>query len=284
MRAPLIAAALVLLTGCGQAAVVDDAPSVGDAYDGPLDLPVSHADSAGVLERSGSAGRALECSGRPANGGGADYDSGLASVQDDPAAAVEDWMDEEGGWFGGLPQEGYRREREDDGRVLYSLDVDGHTKAAVVVSDSRHDYNDHTGWGVEAWAVCDPSELPAELTDAMGIQVWEDGSGRRVPTTTVTSFPGAEHCDWQDITFLRLGAGAHAAQFVSDDGGELGDLLQGRYDGSAALPDDASDTGFRHDGRELWLADDESAAYLVSLADPDDVQRWPLAREPILCM
>lgn len=282
MRALLAVASLLLVAGCGEATVVVDAPPASTPYAGRLDLPVSYRDSASVMKRSGSSGLALECTGRPSNGGGADYDSGLSTVQSDPAGAVADWMHEEGSWFSGVPDSGYRLERRDDGRVLYSFDVDGRTRAAVIVSDSVHDWNGDTGWGVESWAVCDPAELPAEMTEEMGIVVWEDAAGNRVPTSRVTSYAGPEHCDWQDITFLNLG-GPRGTQFLRDVDGELSGQTFGRFDGSVALPDDATDTGWHHDGRELWLADDERAAYLVSLDDPSDVERWPAAKEPVGC-
>lgn len=46
-----------------------------------MSLPADYADKATVLERSGAAGRALECDGMPYSGGGGDYvDGGLESV------------------------------------------------------------------------------------------------------------------------------------------------------------------------------------------------------------
>ncbi len=244
---------------------------------------MSYDDDAPVLERSGAAGQALECSGTPGNGGGADYDSGLASTQSSAQKAVANWFDEEGGWFYGLPLHGYVVERaNDDGWTLLSYDVDGATKAAIVVSDAIHDYRDETGWGVHAWAACDPAEFTPATTDELGLQIWEDADGHRVAQSTLSSYQGAEHCDWQDITFLRLGSGAQERQFVSDDRGEFESLLT-TYDGSARLPGDAVDTGFQRAGRHLWLAADESAAYLVALADASDVQRWPRASQPIGC-
>lgn len=53
--------------------------------------------------------------------------------------------------------------------------------------------------------------------------------------------------------------------------------------GLAALPKTATDTGYHRDGRELWLSAKHEAAYLVSLSDPDDVERWPAAKQEIYC-
>ncbi len=84
-------------------------------------------------------------------------------------------------------------------------------------------------------------------------------------TATVLSFQGAEHCDWQDITFLRLGFDRDH-QYVRDVDREFGDLLAGTYDDRASLPPDARDLGYTRDGRELWLVEG-SAAYLVRVDD-----------------
>jgi len=65
--------------------------------------------------------------------------------------------------------------------------------------------------------------------------------------------------------------------------GELTDLLRTTYDGDANLPKGATDTGFRRDGRELWVGPRRVAAYLVSGEDPQDVERWPAAKKSIAC-
>lgn len=275
MRHLVLTAALLLAAGCGSSAVVD-APAADRPYDGPLDLAPS-ADNPDVMRRSGSAGLALECDGTPANGGGSD----VTVVRDAPDDAVDAWMDDVGRDFGGLPSHDYRLELQDNGRILYSYDAQGETKAAVIVADSIRD-GDDTGWGVESWAMCDPAELPDQLTDEMGIEIWEDGSGNRVPTGRISSGPGAEHCDWQDVRFMTLDSDTDRRQFVRDVHGEFGTLTT-TYDGSAALPPDATDTDLHRDGLHLWLAADGSAAYLVSESDPGDVERWPNAPEPIYC-
>lgn len=283
MRHAVVAvSAAVLLAGCGSTTVVAQGDPVASPYEGPMSLPVDHADKASVMERSGAAGRALECDGAPYNGGGADYDSGLASVQGNPAEALENFLEKEGLGIQ-LPVEGYRVERQDGGRVLFSYDVSERTKIAFIVADSVRDYSHDQGWGVESWAQCDPAELPATVTEALGIQVWQDESGARVPVTDIRSFQGAEHCDWQDITFLEVGPEQQADEYVRDTHGEFADLLHTAYDASAILPDDATDTGYHRDGRQLWLSARHDAAFLVSLANPDDVERWPSAKPPIYC-
>ena len=72
-------------------------------------------------------------------------------------------------------------------------------------------------------------------------------------------------------------------QFVLDPSGELDDRLRTTYDAHARLPFDAVDTGWRRGGLALWLQTGGEAAYLVNLADPADVQRWPRAKDAITC-
>jgi hypothetical protein len=267
VRSLLLAVAVTfVLSGCGSSSVVVQGNPVPSPYDGPMDLPIDHRDQAAVVERSGSAGRALECDGDPYDGGGADYDSGLASVQDSAEGALDNLFDEDP--VGRLPEDGYRIERADSGQVA---------------SDDVRDHNGDEGWGVEAWAACDPAELPAKVTDDLGIEVWRDASGRRAPVSEIESYRGAEHCGWQDITFLLLRSRDHTREYIRDPRGELTDFLHTAYDGSATLPAGATNTGLHRDQRELWLSDTGDAAYLVSRQDAEHVERWPASKEPIRC-
>jgi hypothetical protein len=271
----LTALALVL-AACGGQSVAVDSP-VEHPYDGPMVVDRS-PDGPPAARKAGAAGLALECEGPVYDGGAGDYaDSGLESVQDDPQSALRNWMSEE--FVSSLPQDGFVVERVDGDRALLSYDVDDRTKVAVIAADGIRDWNDDEGWGVESWGQCDPAELPASVTDALGITVWSDGDGERVPVDTLTSYAGPEHCDWQDITFLIFAG----STYLRDSGGELADFLQGEFDADATLPADATDTGFRNAGRELWLERDRSAAYLVAVGDRDDVERWPAERQPIGC-
>lgn len=278
MRHTMIAVlAVAALTACGNQPLVMGGSPGGVPYAGPMSVPIDHADEAGVLKRSGAAGLALECDGEPYQGGAGDYDSGLESVQDSAEAAVKNLFKEEG-LSSTLPDEGYRVERKDGGRVLFSYDVTKRTRIAFIASDSIEDYKHHTGWGVEAWAQCDPAEFPETVTKALGIDIWHDALGARVPVSRVQSFKGAAHCDWQDITFLLY----EKVEYVRDPRGTFNDILASAYDDSATLPADAIDTKLEHDGRRLWIGPD-LAAYLVNLDDSADVQRWPAAERPIGC-
>ncbi len=237
---------------------------------------------AGPLE-AGAAVGALECDGKtPYRRGNGVYDDGLARVQASAEAALDNYMSESGLSFS-TPPDGYSVEREQAGRMLFSYDVDGRTKVAILAADGVRDWNGDEGWGVRSWAQCDPSEFPPDVSDDLDIGVWEDESGRRVPVTRVQSFQGAEHCSWTAITFLLVGREERADWYVRDTGGEFSALLRTTFAGDATLPEGATDTGLRRDGRQLWIGPDEEAAYLVSLGDAQDVERWPAAKEPIRC-
>ena len=263
-----VALAGVLLAACGSR-VVDRSRSATPPYDGAL----------GAAAAVG----ALECEGKaPYDDGLGVYDDGLAKVQGSAEEALDNYMSESGLSFS-TPSEAYAVERDQDGRVLFSYDVDGRTKVAIFVANDVRDWNREEGWGVRAWAQCDPSEFPSDVTDHLNIGVWQDDSGQRVPITRIQSFQGAEHCSWEHITFLLLGPERKADWYVKDTSGELHELLHTTFSNDAKLPADATDTGFRRDGRQLWVGRAEHAAYLVSLDARDDVQRWPQAKRRIGC-
>jgi hypothetical protein len=261
--------AAVLVAGCGSV-VVDRGRSATPPYDGPLD--------------AGAAVGALECDGKtPYRRGEGVYDDGLAKVQDRAEEALDDYMRESGLSFF-APSAGYAVEREQDGRVLFSYDVDGRTKVSTFATDGVRDWRGKEGWGVRAWAQCDPSEFPADVTNDLNIGVWEDESGRRVPVTRIQSFQGAEHCSWTDITFLLVGPEKTADWYVRDtSGGDFSGLLRATFANVDRPPEGATDTGLRRDGRQLWIGPDKEAAYLVSIDDAQDVERWPAAKQRIGC-
>ena len=269
----VISLAAVLVAGCGSADVAPTVVERGSPSTPPYNGPVG--DRAAVA--------ALECDGMtPYERGDGIYDDGLATVQESADAALDDYMREAGLGLS-TPSEGYAIEREQAGRVLFSYDVDGRTKVALFVAHGVQDWSGDRGWGVRAWAQCDPSELPSDVTDDLNIGVWEDGSGQRVPVTRIQSFQGAEHCAWEDITFLVVGPDDPADWYVSDSPADFSGLLHTTFTNHASLPEGATDTGLRRDGRRLWIGPEKDAAYLVSLDDAHDVERWPAAKQPIRC-
>lgn len=250
----LVPLLLTLLSGCGE-----------DVHSTALGTPAAVP---------GEARNGLQCDAEVYRDGAGDYtDSGLETVEDDPAAAVRALVDQ--GYVGDLPLDGYSVVRREDDRALVTFDVDGRAKVALVVESGVTDWNGNEGWGVTSWAQCDPAELPEEVTEALGIGVWSDEQGERVPVSKVRSFDGPEHCDWQDIVFLHVGPEKDSQQYLRDTHGELADLERMPYAEDVRLPADAVDSGWRRDGRELWLVQDRSAAYLVAVGDRRDVERWP---------
>jgi hypothetical protein len=121
-------------------------------------------------------------------------------------------------------------------------------------------------------------------------QPWKDGSGNEVPENVVTTYRGAEHCDWQSKVFLVLGRplgspppdASRARMYVRDAEGELDDHLLGRFREDARLPPDARYTGYHRDGVELWTSPSErgDGVYIV---DRGRIERWPRARSHIAC-
>jgi hypothetical protein len=266
-----------LLAGCGAGTSVTS--TVAAPYDGPLDLPHDYSDTAGVIARSGSAGAALECEFDPAEGGGGESGAELESVAKSPDRALAEFVDTSQA----MPREGFVVEAVDGERVLYSYDVDGRTKAAIVVAGDRTDWEGDHGWAVAAWATCDLAEFAEGAVEGAWQQVWEDARGNRVPTNKVMSFQGAAHCSWEEIVFLVLGEYDTGQVYLRDVEGYFGTVLRTTFQAPSHLPANATDTGFRRGGRELWIGPNRDAAYLVSLEDPTDVERWPAPSQPPLC-
>lgn len=272
----LAAAVVVGCSGEGESPVVEGTPP-DTPYDGPLHVPVRNSDADGaeaVRLDSGAAGRALECDGDIyAGGGGERWSEGDGGAT--PEEGLEVYFDIE---QPDVPRYGYRVEREEGGRVLFSFDVDGRTKVAVVVAEDRED---RPGWGPETSASCDPAELPESFTASLELEIWTDEDGRRVPTTEISSSVGSAHCDWQQAYFLDLGVYDDHRKYARDPDGVLEPaMLNAAYDGDVPMPEGARDTGYRLGDRRLWLTDDESTAYVRT---PDGVEAWPRVKDGLGC-
>lgn len=267
-----------LLAACGG---MDPTGAPGSSLDsGAGDLPVVDlyeqpvADAPDPADRAGAAADYVECDYGISQGGWS-MDFGAPGGASDPDAALVVFL--EGGLFA-LPAEGFVAEGRDEDRMLYTYSVAGQPKAAVIMADSadvRLDVDD--GWVVETFAGCDPAEFDPAIDDQLTVDVWLDHDGNRVPTSTITSWIGPEHCDWESLTFLRF----EDRQYISDPHGVLvGAGLVAPFDDDAELPPDATDTGYQRDGGRLWLAADEATAYLV---DDNRVEAWPTTIDPIGC-
>lgn len=280
MRRGLVAVAVltaVTAVGCddgtGVRVVVRGTPPA-TPYRGPLRVPTKSPDghSTRVLRvASGAAGRALECDGEIFEGGGPDgWDRSDGGTT--PEEGLRLYLDM---LQPAQPDRGYRVERGESDRVLYSFDVEGRTKVAVVVAK---DHKDRPGWGPETNASCDPAELPATFAAAQGWEVWTDRDGRRVPVSRLTGFAGPEHCGRQSAHFLEL----DHRTYVRDPEGVLGGegLLRAPYREHVRMPAHARDTGYHYRDRHLWLTDGKDTAYVRT---PDGVEAWPRTEHDTGC-
>lgn len=288
-RIPLIAGLAVVaatVAGCtssGHHELLTASGPPGKPYNGPLHVPIgSTKDTASVLDRSGAAGRVLDCRYPPYGGGQGVYDDGLTDVESSYVDAAEEFIgpNNDGGT---LPSTGYRVERSAGNRVLLTFDVRGRTKVAIILRNGITDYRDEVGWGVETWAACDPAEFPAATIAALDLGVWQDRGGRPAPLARVESYPGQGWCDYAGVTFVQTGGYPHEQVYVRDTDHQLTRYLRLAYDGDAALPPAAVDSGYHRDGRELWFGADDTAVYLVSLTDKTDVERWPAVKPGVGC-
>ena len=70
-------------------------------------------------------------------------------------------------------------------------------------------------------------------------------------------------------------------QYIRDPGAVIAPKYRDGLRHPSALPGDATDTGYRHSGLELWLAESDPDG--VYLRAGSDVERWPRADPPIAC-
>ena len=274
--AALALAAALLLAGCGRSAVTDVAPEA-PPYEGPLFVEVTAPLTEEDADRSGAAGLVVDCD-FPGIGDSrsSPYDGG--SVTRSPAAALTEQVAE----VHRHRTDGFREARAEPDRVLYTYEVDRRVKQAYIVHRGPA-VDGKTGWYVESWARCDWAEFPPALVEEMGLQVWSDRSGRRVPTSRLVSSAGPEHCDWQDMTFLSLDGGSldGGQSYVAHPHPELyPDWFRVAYAEGVELPADATDTGYERDGRHLWLAKDRSRAFVGT---EESVDVWPAQTQPLGC-
>jgi hypothetical protein len=259
----------VAATACAHSAALRPA-AAPPVYDGPLYVSGAAANH----PEAGAAGNLVDC--RTWGNGGFSaaqvYDGGATADSPDQALEV---ARHEGG-FGGV-QDGLQVAAREGDRVLYVVKVQGVVKQAVIVHNGpATDGAGGPGWYVESWATCDYSELPRSFTDSIGLHIWTDAAGAPEPTTTIASWRGPEHCDWQSMTFLDLGD----AVYVRDPQPELADYFAGPYRAHTDLPAVRVATGYQRDGQRLWLSADRQVAYVGT---ESDVEAWPRTVKPLLC-
>lgn len=277
-----------LVSGCGQdviAAPPEPAPTSYPTdwpppYDGPLEVAVTSPPGATSAERGGAAGRVVRCT-STVLGGYSAPDEHREVVSSSPTDDLERALSYGGG---GVVVSTLLQVRADGPRQLWTYDVDGLPKLALVFLQGTA-RDQRVGWWIETWARCDIAEFPDAIARARGVQVWVDGSGRRLPTTTISSSAGPQHCDWESMTLLFLGAGdddefEDQELYVSDVQPGLEDYFDERYVAAGPLPADAVDTGWSYRGRHLWLDPQRRRAYVGSARS---VQIWPRTVTPLGC-
>lgn len=257
--------------------MVTDAPPEAPPYDGPLFVEVTAAPGDDTADRSGAAGRVVDCDATPV--GSSEESPYGGGVDREPAAAlgrsVRSYTPEASGDL--------RVARTEDDRILYTWETGRRTRLAFIV---RHGTGgDHkTGWYVESWARCDWAELPPAWATTRGLQVWTDRHGRPVPTSEVVSHvaSGAD-CLPAGMTVLDLSGGSleHGRSYAArPDPDYYPYFFTVPYAEGQSLPAGARDTGYERDGRHLWLAADRSRAYVGTTSSVDV---WPAEVQPLGC-
>ena len=154
--------------------------------------------------------------------------------------------------------------------MLYGYANKGEVKVAVRV---RAAGRDDDGWIPERLIACRLAEFGPKADMGRGVWLWANRWGR-----TVQERVGPGHCDWQSARFLYWAPPGTpdtlraTSLYVRDPRGVFRDRWTMPFLRSTSLPADARYTGFRRDGRALWLAADGRAMYVK---DGDRVERWP---------
>ena len=285
-----VLAAAVVLAGCGadgELSATSPAPAVAsntelrspttppvggediDLYDVPV------ADDPSAAKRGAAASRFVQCDNGIRQGGwGPDFGT-PEQGEPEPSRALAAFLDD--GLFA-LPDGGYGVAGRDEGRVLFTYTAANEPKVAVIVAraDGRVELTADDGWVVETFASCDPAEFDLAADEDHNQGVWTNRNGSRALTSTIMSLRGAEHCGWEAVTFLVF----DGRQYVSDPSGAFAVPTVQPYERTTTLPATATDSGYRKDGRELWLSADRDVAYLVG---PDGAEAWPSTVEKTWC-
>lgn len=116
---------------------------------------------------------------------------------------------------------------------------------------------------------------------------WTDADGCLIRIDVLAERPGPDHCGWEESRVIITGDpfgtrytdAASDAEYVRDPDGvyEIAEFVEG-FAISDVLPGDAIDTGYRQDGRELWLSPGDPDAIFIH--DGDTAERWPRGEVP----
>ena len=154
--------------------------------------------------------------------------------------------------------------------------------------------------GAAVWNYVDKYEgVAPQQTPVPTLTAWTEADGTPVSRDVLEVFRGPEHCNWESSLMLFTGdplgsnmnrreqfqpdLGLYRLQYLRDPQGVYpAEMLLSTYGPDVELPSTAAATGYSWEGKEMWVdaADPEAAAYIVY---DDHVERWPRAREAILC-
>ncbi len=222
------------------------------------------------MVRGGAAPRFTECEGSIAYAGESQDVGPTGEPRGNPLDAIADFTEM---WSVAVPADAFALAGRDEDRLLYVHRVDGRAKIAIVLLDASG--SDDGPWAMDVFAICDVSEFSEVHHDPL--EVWVDAAGERVPTSRLTTFPGAEHCDWEGVIYLSF---EDRIYLGGDVPRELLSYLVAPPENDIALPTDSVDTGYTSGDVALWMSRDESLAYLVA---PDRTNGFSLATEPVWC-
>ena len=110
---------------------------------------------------------------------------------------------------------------------------------------------------------------------------WTDASGNIASSGIIVEYNGFNRCGTQDVVFIEYAGRTYA----NDPAGVLGPLTSGgggllTFSDQAELPPDAQASGYRHNIREVWIAESDVEDYLYLVYDDERVERWPRAEIP----
>jgi hypothetical protein len=118
---------------------------------------------------------------------------------------------------------------------------------------------------------------------------WETAEGCPVRLDIVMTRRGKDACGGEKVADILMGTplgrphdDSPARIYVKDPTNVFNDHeTASAYDPDATLPEDASDSGYRQDGTEMWtVPEDDRFIYLVH---EDNIEQWPLDPSPPGC-
>ena len=114
---------------------------------------------------------------------------------------------------------------------------------------------------------------------------WTTQEGCLLRIDVLAERSGPKHCNYEKARVLVTGrpvgnrhtSPQDAAHYIRDPHGVFRrPRVQAGFDPDAALPEDATDTGYRRGSVQLWSVPGAAAVFMV---DGDTIERWPRGRQ-----